>query len=615
MPYEQGVLFPEEMIAHTRQAAPFGGLPVFETPEYTLVDESAQLERLLPVLRAAPTLACDTETTGLDFRQDSLRLIQMATPAHAYLFDMRHIPPEALFPLFSTQRRWLFHNAKFDLKFLVSAGCSWPDAVFDTMLANQVLKAGLRVRHGLEPLVEQELGRSLPKDLQAAGWSGELSAAQLEYAARDVAVLWPLYEGLRTALAEAGLARAADIEFRCVKALAWMEIAGVAFDAERWLARTLEDEAQLGALTQQLNVHAQDLGRAINWASSQQIKALFQTLDIELPNARAATLKKIDHPIAELLVSYKEVAKRVSTYGRGVIDSFFNADSGRVYPVYFQNGAATGRMSCGGPNIQQIPKAHSFRACFRVAPEMALIKADYSQVELRIAAALANDPTMLQAFRDEIDLHALTASRLLHIPLEQVEQHHRQLAKSVNFGLLYGMGVNGLKHDAETKYGVRMSDQEAAQYHRAFFLTYQGIARWHQQAKQQVERARPQARGLETRTLTGRRFLGVRHFNVLLNIPVQGTGGDGLKLALARLFEHRDRMLSATPVACVHDEILVEVPLSAAKAAQEWLTAHMVEAMREIVADQVPIAVEAVIGKDWAGTPLGERPPLRVAGG
>jgi len=605
-PYEQGVLFPEEIGSQAGQAAPSEALPVCETPEYTLVTEPAQPERVLPALHAAPVLSCDTETTGLDFRTDSLRLVQIATPDHAYLFDVRRIPVEALFPLFSTPRRWLFHNAKFDLKFLVSAGCPWPDTVFDIMLASQVLKAGLRVRHSLEEVVEQELGRALPKHLQTADWSGELSPAQCEYAARDAGVLWPLYDRLHPALAEAGLERAAEIEFRCVKALAWLELAGIAFDAQGWLGRTLEDEAQLEALTHQLHAYARDVGMSINWASSPQIKALFQTLGIELPNVRSATLRKIDHPIAELLVSYKEVAKRVSTYGRSVIDSFFDANSGRVYPVYFQNGTATGRMSCGGPNIQQIPKARAFRACFCAAPERALIKADYSQVELRIAAVLANDPTMLQAFREETDLHALTASRILHIPLNQVESHHRQLAKSVNFGLLYGMGVNGLKQDAEAKYGVRMSDREAAQYHRAFFLTYQGIARWHQQAKQQAEQVRHQESGLATRTLTGRRFLGVRHFNVLLNIPVQGTGGDGLKLALARLFEHRDQAPRAMPVACVHDEILVEAPLADARAAQAWLTSHMVEAMREIVADRVPIMVEAVIGKNWAGTPLGD---------
>ena len=605
MPYEQGVLFPEEIGSQAGHATPSKVLPPCETPEYTVVTEPAQLERALPGLHDAPVLSCDTETTGLDFRKDSLRLIQIATPDHAYLFDVRRISIEALFPLFSAPRRWLFHHAKFDLKFLVSAGCPWPDTVFDTMLASQVLKAGLRVRHSLEEVVEQELSLALPKHLQTADWSGALSPAQCAYAARDVGVLWPLYDRLRPALAEAGLERAAEIEFRCVNALAWLELAGIAFDAQGWLARTLEDEAQLASLSHQLDSHARDVGMSINWASAQQVKALFQTLGIELPNARSATLRKIDHPIAELLVGHKEVAKRVSTYGRSVIDSFFDADSGRVYPVYFQNGTATGRMSCGGPNIQQIPKARAFRACFCAGPESALIKADYSQVELRIAAVLANDPTMLQAFREETDLHALTASRILHIPLNQVEPHHRQLAKSVNFGLLYGMGVNGLKQDAEAKYGVRMSDREAAQYHRAFFLTYQGIARWHQRAKQQAEQVRHQQDGLATRTLTGRRFLGVRHFNVLLNIPVQGTGGDGLKLALARLFEHRDQAPWAMPVACVHDEILVEAPLAEAQAVRAWLTGHMVAAMREIVADRVPIVVEAVVGKNWAGAPVG----------
>ena len=167
-PYEQGVLFPEEMTPQAGQEAPLGALPGCETLEYTLVTEPAQLERVLPGLRAAPVLSCDTETTGLDFRTDSLRLVQIATPDHAALFDVRRIPVEALFPLFSTPRCWLFHNAKFDLKFLVSAGCPWPAGVFDTMLASQVLKAGLRVRHSLEEVVEQELGRALPK--QPANW-------------------------------------------------------------------------------------------------------------------------------------------------------------------------------------------------------------------------------------------------------------------------------------------------------------------------------------------------------------------------------------------------------------------------------------------------------------
>lgn len=605
---EQGWLFPEE--SGDRSAAvstAAGSGPVFETPAFTVVTQPAQLEQVLPELHAAPVLACDTETTGLDWRSSALRLVQLATADHVYLFDLSRVPPRTVFSLFFGERLWLFHNAKFDLKFLVSAGCPWPARVFDTMLANQVLKAGRRVRHSLEEVVAQELGCTLPKNLQSSDWSSELSHAQLAYAARDVAALWPVYLRQRVALSAAGLQRAADIEFRCVKALAWLELAGIGVDAAYWLARVEQDEAELKRLAGRLDVHARGLGRAVNWASSRQIRAVFHDLNIPLPNTRAATLKNIDHPIAKLVLDHKELSKRVSTYGRGVIDSFFKADSGRMYPVYYQNGAASGRMSCGGPNIQQIPKAPAFRSCFRAEPGCALVKADYSQVELRIAAALADDATMLQAFRDKTDLHALTASRMLRLPIERVEARHRQLAKSVNFGLLYGMGVNGLRLDAQAKYGIRMSAQDAANYHRAFFETYRGVADWHQRAKQQSEQARRSDHGVETRTLVGRRFLGVRHFNALLNIPVQGTGGDGLKLALARLFEDRDRLLRATPVACVHDEIVVEAACDEVDDARRWVSGHMAAAMQEIVNDRVPIEVDTTVGKDWAGTPLDDR--------
>ena len=459
----QGVLFPEPPDGDAAARS----LPAFATPRFTVVREAVQLDRALPVLHAAPVLACDTETTGLDWRTASLRLVQLATPDHAYLFDLRRVPLQRLFPLFAGERTdshhsdgphgdrekklWLFHNAKFDLKFLVAAGCPWPGRVFDTMLANQVLKAGLRVRHGLEEVVALELGRALPKGLQASDWSGEIEPEQYAYAARDVAVLWPLYVRQRAAMSAAGLQRAADIEFRCVAALAWLELAGIAFDAPRWLGRVEQDEAELRRLAGRLDERARALGRAVNWASAQHVKAVFQDVDVELPDTRAATLKQIDHPMAALLLDYKEVAKRVSTYGRGVIDAFFDTGTGRVFPAYYQNGAATGRMSCGGPNIQQIPKAPAFRSCFCAGPGKVLITADYSQVELRIAAAVAGDETMLQAFRDRTDLHALTASRILRLPLDRVEARHRQLAKSVNFGLLYGMGVNGLRRDAEAR--------------------------------------------------------------------------------------------------------------------------------------------------------------------
>lgn len=622
MDEQQGVLFPEEFDRPTRPAGAgraFKGTdgehrlgreqrPPCPTPAYTCVSRLSHLTQLVPRLLSAPALACDTETTGLDCRKDALRLIQIASPEHVYLFDACALPPQALAPVFENDRVWIFHNAKFDVKFLVRAGLPWPRHIFDTMLASQLLTAGLRVGHGLEDLVQRQLDLSLPKTVRASDWTqAELSEPQRAYAARDVAVLWPLYTGLQAALHDAGLERAADIEFRCVKGLAWLEMQGMGFDAEGWLARTLDDEARLADLKDQLDSAVAGQGRAVNWLSHQQVKRLFHNFGIVLPNTRADTLKKVDHLLARLLVAYKELAKRVNTYGRAVIDSSCDPQTGRVYPVYFQNGAATGRMSCGGPNIQQVPKSVAFRACFQAEPGRALIRADYSQIELRIAAALAGDETMLRAFRERTDLHALTASRILRLPLAEVHTQHRQLAKSVNFGLLYGMGIRGLRLDAEAKYGVTMTEAEAAGYHQAFFRTYQGLQRWHQQAKRQLEHVQRRQQTLETRTLTGRRFLGVRHFNVLLNIPVQGTGGDGLKLALGRLFEHRHEVPGAFPVACVHDEIVAEAPLAEAGHAAQWLAHHMTAAMREIIGDRVPIEVETTVGKDWAGTPLEDR--------
>lgn len=604
MAFEQRPLFPTGMIPERDDDSSSSGFPPVDVPSFSVISEVAEAERVLPVLRSSKVLACDTETTGLDPRNDRIRLVQLALPHHVYVFDIARIPIDLLQPVFNTNKLWIFHNAKFDLKFLTSAGCEWPVRIFDTMLASQVLNAGHRVRHSLKEVVKRELRRSLPKDLQKADWSAELSPAQFVYAARDAVVLHSLHDVLSAAISDAGLERASEIEFRCARALAWMELTGIGMDAEAWCRRADNEAAQLNDLTGELDARARQLGLNVNWASSVQVRRIFDQIHVPVPDVRASTLRQIDHPIASLLVRQKELAKRVSTYGRGMVDTFFDSGSCRVYPEYFQNGAATGRMSCGRPNIQQIPKAPGFRTCFRAADGMALVKADYSQIELRIAAALAEDATMLRAFQEETDLHALTASSILGRPIEEIGQTERQLAKSVNFGLLYGMGVKGLQLDAGTSYGITMSVGEAAAYHRAFFETYTGVAAWHRKARKQTELARRRQVGFDTRTLTGRRFMDVSQFNAMLNIPVQGSGGDGLKLALARLFETRESGSGARPVACVHDEILVETPVAELEASRRWVVREMVDAMGEVVANRVPIVVETEVGKDWGGTPL-----------
>jgi DNA polymerase-1 len=192
---------------------------------------------------------------------------------------------------------------------------------------------------------------------------------------------------------------------------------------------------------------------------------------------------------------------------------------------------------------------------------------------------IAQETEMLQAFHAGEDLHTVTAARVLSVPVSQVTKHHRQLAKALNFGLVYGMGASGLRRYAASQYHVIVTPAEAEQHRRRFFQTYPGLQRWHRQTAARLERE-----GIvETRTLAGRRQRAVHHFTVALNSPVQGSGADGLKLALARLYHHREEAPEARLLAVVHDEVVAEAPAALAAHTAAWLTRHMTAAVQELV--------------------------------
>jgi DNA polymerase-1 len=224
------------------------------------------------------------------------------------------------------------------------------------------------------------------------------------------------------------------------------------------------------------------------------------------------------------------------------------------------------------------------------------VKADYSQIELRIAAKVSGDQNLLAAYRDGKDLHVETAKAVLKI--ENPTKSDRQLAKALNFGLLYGMGANGFRQYARTTYHLDLTEEQAAGYRRAFFTAYSGLTVWHR--KSGANKA-----AIETRTLTGRRRINVERFTEKLNMPVQGTGADGMKTALALLHERRDEVPDAVPVLAVHDEIVVEVPEANAGAAKAWLVKAMTDGMAPLV-EPVPVVVDVRGADDHHGFPLFE---------
>lgn len=560
--------------------------PPREPTAIRLLTSREEVAAVLPRLLGEPALGLDLETTGLDPHGEEVRLVSLATSrGEVFLLDAHAAPLAALGPLFGQDGPVLVgHNLRFDLSFLLAQGL-WQGTgrrLFDTGLAHQLLHAAPRM-----PALG-ELAPWLDKTLQRSDWRGSLSKEQVEYAARDALAALHLYPGLMAALEGAGLLRVLDLELRALPAIAWMELSGVPFDPVLWEEAAAEAEREKEALLAQLPF-------GVNWNSQPQVLRYLRAEGLDLPDTREETLAAHrHHPLVDLLLRYRGAAKRLSTYGRDWT-GHLHPKTGRIHPSWQQVGAETGRMSCRKPNLQQVPREPSLRRAFRPREGRVLVKADFSQIELRIAAQVAREGRMLRAFREGQDLHALTAALVLGKRPEAITKGDRQLAKALNFGLLYGLGAEGLRKYALTAYGVALSPEDAQQLRHAFFRAYPGLKRWH--------RAQPEGE-VEVRTLAGRRRRTDR-YTEKLNTPVQGTGADGLKLALALLWERRGEVKDTFPVLAVHDEIVVEAPEEEAQRALDWLTGAMREGMG-LVLPEVPVEVEGGVFRDWGVSPWQE---------
>jgi DNA polymerase-1 len=565
------------------------------------VEEQSDLPMVLAALDQTALVGLDLETTGLDPRTDRIRLLSLACDTidggtFVYLVDCFAVDPSPLWEALAAQELVL-HNAAFDLRFLARLGFTPAGAVQDTMLLARLLAAGTHDRCRLDDCCERYLGRTLDKAAQRSDWSsGELAAEQLAYAAADVEVLVLLFQTLTEKIKAADLERVAGIEERALPAFVWLAQCGVAFDRQAWDALTKEAQAAAQQLAAQLDDAAPQrpgfLVRegAWDWNSPQQVKAAFEAAGINLESTDDDALARLDHSLAALLREYRATQKRVTTYGTDW--SRHAAEDGRIYADWNQLGSVAGRTSCSSPNLQQVPRDPRYRRCFVAPPGRVLVRADYSQLQLRIAAKIADERRMLEAYSRGEDLHTLTARQLTG--KAEVTRADRQLAKAVNFGLLFGLGARGLRGYAKSNYGLDLSEAEALRYRKAFFAAYPALASWHRRA------GTSQAR--ECRTLAGRRRLldEKTPYTHRLNTPVQGTEADGAKLALALLWERREQCPGAFPVLFVHDEIVVECDQSQADAVAAWLRQAMLDGMAPLI-EPVPVEVEVKVARTWAG--------------
>ena len=587
---------------------------------YKVIKTEEELRKAVESLSAHPVIGLDTETTELDPYIGRLRLVQLATPNGVHIIDLDAFGNgqlhnlEALSPLRNLLAAHrpikIAHNAKFDAKFLKHALGVELGGLFDTLLASQLIGAGdIEERHGLETVASRYLNEAVDKSERLSNWNLELSESQLEYAARDAAILLPLREKLIERLKSDSLIDCARLEFECVMVVADIELAGFYMHKDRWLE-------QLGIVEKRRELLAEELQEIlavessqgtlfggpqrddINLDSHQQLTQALERLGIPVPDStRNWKLQPLaaQYPVIATLLEYRTVQKALTSYGQNMID-LINPTTGRLHADFRQIGAPTGRFSCTNPNIQQVPHALEYRRCFSGYPTgRKLVIADYSQIELRILAEFSGDQGFIDAFNSGADLHRVTAAQVFNVAQDQVSREQRDFSKRLNFGVVYGIGAQRFAML------TGMNVPEAENILRKYFATYRQLDTYLHDAADRAVRER------QARTGSGRlvrfRYDDQDRQQISMtkrngkNTPIQGTSADILKRAL-RMLKDELRDTNAQIVNIIHDEIVVEADANEAEDVAQRVERAMCAAGEEYL-KTVPVKVETEIADEW----------------
>jgi DNA polymerase I len=583
-------------------------------------------------------LAFDFETAGgetqilggkgtpkirLDARKATPKLLSYATESTSGLLQPEEYT--RLLPILANPEVVkIGHNLAYDLG-LIRAAIGHRFFVvnlFDTMIAQQLLIAGLyenSLKHsGLKVVAREYLGQELDKSLQVSDWSGVHTAEQLSYALKDSEILIQLYPILQEKLEAAGLQRVAQIEFDCIPMTVEAMQTGLPIEIPGVQQKIADLAGIIDGLEQQVKGIARDAGwkspskdkkrQKLNLASSQHLKVLLQVVyGDEVQDSSEATIKallvqKPDEPLAGLL----QELKKYDMQRRFLRAWLKNHDNGRIYSSYQQIGTRTGRYTSSGPNAQQISK--ELRYLFKAGPGRALVECDYSNIEMRLAAEISGEPTLLRLYHEGADLHNVTASKVFGIAEDEVTKEQRQTAKIINFGALYGGGISYLM---EAIPGISKDDAE--KYLDAFKMGYPGLLTYWDRCKNKSLRvvvnskeyhvARSALGRLEyvprRDEATGRLHKKLK--NRLVNVPIQATGVDLFKLASGLLYKEfcKPEYADFNFLLSLHDSVLLECPVDRTRECSELVNLVFMAAAGEIFQD-APCKADIKIGDNWS---------------
>ncbi len=645
-------------------AAPSQQLTMFDVAEaqaapteplvpYEIVDDEAKLAALVQRLNAARMIAFDTEGTSTDPMILRLSGISLAVDGElGYYIPVGHIAPNApvargddsgqpdlidghsptQLPLHTVIHALrpamtnpaipkVAHNASFDLVVLRRHGLDVAPITFDTMIAEWVSDPGSR-NLGLKNLAWVRTGAQMTPitDLIGTGKNQiTMDRVPVEkvapYAAADAVMTCRLVDILRPEVEERnGWKLFSEIEMPLLPVIADMEMAGVLLDVPYLKELSVDLSERLAALETEIYSQSGGYGK-FNLGSPKQLNdVLFGKLGLPTERLRKTThgfstdvvtleALKDAHPIVGLILNWRELSKLQTTYV-DALPLMINPETGRVHTSFNQAGAATGRLSSTNPNLQNIPirteEGRRVRRAFITPPGSKLLAVDYSQVELRILAHYGQDETLLKAFHEGQDIHRATAAAVYKIPPEQVTYEQRSFAKSVNFGLMYGMGAFRLARDSD------LTLAEAEDFIAGYFAQFPGVRRY---LDQSLELARQQG---YLETLLGRR----RYFPALdtrtgtkasfqerlsaereaINMPIQGTAADIIKIAMVDLSRAlKEGGYAAQMLLQVHDELVLEVPDEELDA----VAPLVVEVMESAFTLDAPLVADARVGMNW----------------
>ena len=610
------------------------------------------------IAKAEGMIGVDTETTGLDPLTCWVRLVQIAIPDFALVVDLnayrdgvhRQVDwerPGANYLrmiLEGTKRAKVLQNGAFDLNFLWQEGIDVGGELHDTMIASKIINNGVPgVKNDLGSIHKRVLNKELPKEEQKADWSDTITPKMIAYAGKDAECLTQIMPILLETLKKTRVTETITLhdvyhlEQQAIRPIARMQKNGFWFDMEK--GELLRENLAMKAFDLRtefatkldirlrnkhpndpekwlprdpdgsFNLRIKDTGsirlgtklyKGFNPGSTAQVIEKFTDAGVILkPNEKGKLsldqnlLAFLAHsePLIQAYLDMKEALTRES-FAEKLMKAV--SHDGRIHSNYRQMGTETGRMSCSDINVQQIPREKEFRELFKPTPGNKLIVADYSAMELRMAAEISGEPKMIDAFKEGADMHKATASLMMQLPPEEITKEMRTAGKVCNFALLYGAGPATLQRQAVSQFGLDWTKDQSKEYVQLFRQAYPTLKMW--------QDAQGTATTEAVLTKYGRRRFLFGHndkYTTRLNTPVQGSSGDIAKIAVVMLEELMVEDKSAKLLCVCHDELVVE---STPEKAEYWAE-KVVECMENagnLVCQKVPIKAEVGIGDDWS---------------